>query len=114
MPPLLRCIECDFLSIYRYKECPKCWKKYAVGQIHYKHVTKWRYRGYHMFFGLLWTALGVFLGVTPFVMRILYQQKILITEGVTDYQSLVFIGAGLFFITMGISSWYKAIFKSHF
>ncbi len=114
MPPMLRCIDCDFISIYRHKECPGCWKKYAVGQTHYKQVSKWRFRLYHALFGLFWMTLGILLGVLPFALTILYQQKILKMERISDSESLAFIGFGLFSIIMGISSWYKAIFKSHF
>jgi RNA polymerase subunit RPABC4/transcription elongation factor Spt4 len=114
MPPLLRCIDCDFLSIRRHKECPGCTRKYAVGQIHYKLVSKGRYRLYHIFFGLLWMTVGIFVSVLPFAMKLLNQQKILITERISDFQSIGFIGFGLVFIIMGISSWYRVIFKSHF
>lgn len=114
MPRLRRCLDCDFLSIYRHKECPGCTKKYAVGQIHYKLVSKGRYRLYHVLFGLLWMTLGIFMGVLPFALRTLYLQKILITEKISDSHSLAFIGGSLLFIIFGISSWYRAIFKSHY
>jgi hypothetical protein len=114
MPPMLRCIDCDFLSIYRYKECPGCWKKYAVGQIHYKQVSKGRFRAYHVVFGLFWVTVGIIMTVLPFIQRFLYLQKIVFTEGIKDSQSFVFIGFGLFSIILGISYWYRAIFKSHF
>lgn len=114
IPPMLRCIDCDFLSIYRYKECPGCWKKYAVGQIHYKQVSKGRFRAYHVVFGLFWVTVGIIMTVLPFIHRFLYLQKIVFTEGLKDSQSFVFIGFGLFSIILGISYWYRAIFKSHF
>jgi hypothetical protein len=114
MPPMLKCVDCDFLSIYRYKECPGCWKKYAVGQTHYKQVSKGRFRLYHIFFGLLWMTVGIFLGVIPFALTILYRQKIFKMERISDSESLAMIGFGLLFILLGISSWYRAIFKSHF
>jgi hypothetical protein len=52
--------------------------------------------------------------VLPFIQRFLYLQKIVFTEGLKDSQSFVFIGFGLFSIILGISYWYRAIFKSHF
>jgi hypothetical protein len=114
MPQMLKCLNCDFLSIYRYKECPGCWKKHAVGQIHYKQVSKGRFRAYHVVFGLFWMTIGIFMVVLPFAIRVLYLQKILFTESISDFHSLGFIGGGLLFIILGISYWYRAIFKSRF
>jgi hypothetical protein len=40
----------------------------------------------------------------------LYRQKIL-TEGISDYDALALMAGGLFFVILGISSWYNAVFK---
>ena len=110
VPEPLQCLNCGFQSIHRHKECPRCTKKYAVGQSLNKLVSKGRYRGFNIFWGLCCTALGIFLGAVPFVAAVLRQQRI-ITESVSDMHALAFVGTGLFFIIMGISSFYKAIFK---
>ena len=110
MPSPLQCLNCEFPSIHQHKQCPRCTKKYATGQTLNKLVTKGRYRGFHAFWGFCCIALGIFLGVVPFAVTILYQQKVL-TKGVSDFHTLVFLGFGVLFIIWGISSWYKAIFK---
>jgi drug/metabolite transporter (DMT)-like permease len=89
---------------------PRCTKKHATGQTLNKLVSKGRYRVFHVLSGLCYTAFGIFLGVVPFALTILHGQKIL-TERISDFHSLVFIGLGLFFIILGVSSWYDAIFK---
>jgi RNA polymerase subunit RPABC4/transcription elongation factor Spt4 len=110
MPSPLQCLNCGFQSIHRHRQCPQCTKKYAIDQSLNKLVSKGRYRAFNIFLGLCFIASGVFLGIIPFVLRILYRQKIL-TSGISDFQSLVIIGVGLSFIILGVSSWYKAIFK---
>jgi hypothetical protein len=110
MPALLQCLGCDFKSIHRYRQCPRCTKSYVVGQSLNKLVSKGRYRGFNIFSGLFCLTFGILLGAIPVATRILYRQKIL-TEGPSDMDALVFIGGGLFFIVMAISLFYKAIFR---
>jgi hypothetical protein len=110
LPSPLQCLSCGFQSIHPHRQCPRCTKKYASGQTLNKLVSKTRYRVFHVFSGLFCTSLGIFLGVVPFLLRMLYRQKIL-TEGISDYDALALMAGGLFFVILGISSWYNAVFK---
>lgn len=110
VPTPLRCLNCGFQSIHQHKQCPRCTKKYAVGHSLNKLVSKGRYRGFNIFWGFGCVAFGVFLDVVSFAVTIFYRQKVL-TKGISDFHTLVFLSFGLLFVIWGISSWYKAIFK---